>query len=57
MELNKTSISHFRVFGSEGWAHIPYEKDKALEPKSEKYNFVRYSEYVKRYRVLHTKST
>ena len=29
----KPDVSHFRVFGSEAWAHIPYEKHKALEPK------------------------
>eukprot|EP00253_Pinus_taeda_P025429 PITA_25429 len=32
----KLDISHFRVFGSAAWAHIPDEKQKALEPKSEK---------------------
>eukprot|EP00253_Pinus_taeda_P002428 PITA_02428 len=32
----KPNVSHFRVFGSEAWAHIPYEKHKTLEPKSEK---------------------
>eukprot|EP00253_Pinus_taeda_P034901 PITA_34901 len=34
----KPDVSHFRVFRSEAWAHIPDEKDKALEPKSEKYD-------------------
>eukprot|EP00253_Pinus_taeda_P035360 PITA_35360 len=34
----KPDVSHFRVFGSEAWAHIPDEKHKALEPKSEKYD-------------------
>eukprot|EP00253_Pinus_taeda_P021565 PITA_21565 len=33
----KLDVSHFRVFGSEAWAHIPDEKHKALESKSEKY--------------------
>eukprot|EP00253_Pinus_taeda_P024205 PITA_24205 len=32
----KTNVSHFRVIGSEAWAHIPDEKYKSLEPKSEK---------------------
>eukprot|EP00253_Pinus_taeda_P003836 PITA_03836 len=27
----KPNVSHFRVFGSEAWAHIPDEKRKALE--------------------------
>jgi hypothetical protein len=31
----KPDVSHFRIFGSEAWAHIPDEKHKALEPKSE----------------------
>ena len=43
----KRDVSHFRVFGSEAWAHIPDEKHKALEPKSEKCIFVGYFEDVK----------
>ena len=31
----KPDASHFRVFGCEAWAHIPDEKRKALQPKSE----------------------
>eukprot|EP00253_Pinus_taeda_P003778 PITA_03778 len=34
----KPDVSHFRVSGSEAWAHILDEKHKALEPKSEKYD-------------------
>jgi hypothetical protein len=26
----KPNVGHFHVFGSEAWAHIPYEKRKAL---------------------------
>jgi len=48
----KPDVSHFRVFGSEAWAHIPYEKHKALEPKSENFIFVGYSKDVKRYRLI-----
>jgi hypothetical protein len=48
----KLDISHFRVFGNVAWDHIPYEKRKALQPKSEKCMFVGYSEYVKGYRIL-----
>ena len=40
----KSDVSHFHVFGSEAWAHIPIEKHKALEPKSEKCIFVGYFE-------------
>ena len=52
----KPDVSHFRVFRSEAWAHIPDEKHKALEPKSEKCIFVGYSEDVKGYRLLPLKS-
>jgi len=38
----KPDVSHFHVFGSEAWAHIPDEQHKALEPNSEKCIFVRY---------------
>ena len=48
----KLDVSHFHVFRNEAWAPIPNEKHKALEPKSEKYIFVGYSEYVKGYRLL-----
>ena len=48
----KSDVSLFRVFGSEPLAHIPNEKHKALEPKSEKCIFVGYCEDVKIYRSL-----
>jgi hypothetical protein len=48
----KPDVSHFRVFGSITWAHIPDEKRKALQPKSEKCIFFGYSEDVKGYRLL-----
>ena len=40
------------MFGCEAWAHIPDEKRKALQPKSEKCIFVRYSKYVKGYILI-----
>ena len=40
------------MFGCEAWAHIPDEKWKALQPKSEKCIFVGYSEDVKGYILL-----
>eukprot|EP00253_Pinus_taeda_P028579 PITA_28579 len=52
----KLDVSHFRVFGSEAWAHIPDEKHKVLEPKSEKCIFVGYSKDVKGYRLIPLKS-
>ena len=48
----KPDVSHFRVFGSRAWAHIPDEKRKALQPKSEQCIFVGYSEEIKGYRLL-----
>ena len=48
----KPDVSHFRVFGSEAWAHILDEKRKALHPKSQKCIFVGYSEDVKGYRFI-----
>jgi hypothetical protein len=48
----KPDVSHFRVFGSIAWAHIPDEKRKALQPKSEKCIFVGYCENVKGYILL-----
>ena len=53
----KSDVSHFCVFGAEAWAHIPNEKHKALEPKSEKCIFVRYYEDVKGHRILQPNST
>jgi hypothetical protein len=48
----KPDVSHFRVFGSIAWAHIPDEKRKALKPKSEKCIFVGYSKDFKGYKLL-----
>ena len=44
------------MFGCEAWAHLPDEKRKALQPKSEKFIFVGYSGDVKGYRLLQTHS-
>jgi hypothetical protein len=48
----KPDVSHFRVFGSIARAHIPDEKRKALQSKSEKCIFIGYSEDVKGYILL-----
>jgi len=40
----KPDVSHFRVFGSIAWSHIPNDKMKALQPKSEKCIFFGYFE-------------
>lgn len=52
----KADVSHFRVFGSEAWAHIPDETHKALEPKSEQCTFVGYYKDFKGYRLIPLKS-
>jgi hypothetical protein len=48
----KPDVSHFHVFGNVAWAHIPDEKRKALQPKSEKCIFVGYYEDVKGYKNI-----
>ena len=48
----KPYVSHFCLFGSEAWTHIPDEKRKALQPKSEKCIFAGYSKDVKGYILL-----
>jgi hypothetical protein len=48
----KPDVSHFSVFGSVAWAHIPGEKMKYLQHKSEKCIFFGYSEDVKGYKLL-----
>ena len=51
-------MSHFRIFGSRAWAHIPTDKRKDLEPQSVECIFVGYPEGVKVYILLdsHTKN-
>jgi hypothetical protein len=48
----KLDVSHIHVFGIVAWDHIPDDKRKAVQPKSEKCIFVGYSENVKGYRLL-----
>eukprot|EP01018_Ginkgo_biloba_P029520 Gb_22659 [translate_table: standard] len=48
----KPRVDHFTVFGSPAWAHIPDEKRKTMEKKSEPCIFVGYCEDVKSYRLL-----
>lgn len=52
----KLDVSHFRVFGSEAWAHILDEKHKTLGPMSENCIFVGYYKDVKGYRLIPLKS-
>jgi hypothetical protein len=45
-------VSHFRIFGSRAWAHIPTDKRKDLDPQSVECIFIGYLEGVKGYRFL-----
>jgi hypothetical protein len=45
-------VSHFRIFGSRAWAHIPIDKRKDLEPQSVECIFFGYPEGVKGYILL-----
>jgi hypothetical protein len=46
---DKPNVRHFCIFGSRAWAHIPYEKRKALDPQSTPCIFVGYPDDVKGY--------
>lgn len=45
-------VTHFCIFGSHTWSHIPSEKRKALEPQSTTWFFVGYPKDVKGYQLL-----
>jgi len=47
----KPEVSHFRIFGSLAYCHIPEEKRKKLDQTVEKGYFVGYSENAKAYRI------
>ncbi|GMF50088.1 unnamed protein product [Phytophthora fragariaefolia] len=48
----KPQLKNMKVFGSLGYAHIPDEKRRKLDPKVFKCRFVGYEDRVKGYRVL-----
>eukprot|EP00253_Pinus_taeda_P035997 PITA_35997 len=48
----KLKVSHFRIFGSRAWDHIPTDKRKSLEPQSVECIFVGYPDSFKGYRLL-----
>lgn len=48
----KPDMSHIRVFGSQAMTHIPKEKRKKFDSKSEELVFVGYCEDTKGYRLL-----
>lgn len=47
----KLVVSHFRIFGSLAYCHIPEEKRKKLDQTAEKGYLVGYSENAKAYRI------
>jgi hypothetical protein len=49
---DKPNVTHFHIFGSRAWAHIPSEKRKALDQHSTHFIFVGYSDDVKGYRLI-----
>jgi hypothetical protein len=49
---DKLDVTHFRIFGSRAWAHIPSEKRKALDPQSTPCIFVGYPDDVKGYKLI-----
>ena len=55
----KVNVSHFRIFGSVAFSHVPEKIRKKLDDRSEKCIFVGYSEQSKAYRLYNpiTKSS
>ena len=47
----KPEVSHFRIFGSLTYSHVPSEKRTKLEPTAEKGIFVGYDETSKAFRI------
>ena len=47
----KPEVSHFRIFGSLAYSHVPLEKRTKLEPTAEKGIFVGYDEISKAFRI------
>lgn len=50
----KPSVSHLRIFGCIGYAHIPAEKRTKLDDKSTKCIFTGYTLETKGYRLYNT---
>ena len=49
---DKIDVTHFRIFGSRAWVHIPSEKKKALDPQITPCIFVGYLDDVKGYMLI-----
>jgi hypothetical protein len=50
---DKLDVTHLCIFGSRAWAHIPFEKRKALDPQSTPFIFMGYPDDVKGYRLIY----
>ena len=48
---SKPEVSHFKIFGSIAYCHVPDEKRKKLDQTAEKGYLVGYSENAKAYRI------
>ncbi|GJW27366.1 retrovirus-related pol polyprotein from transposon TNT 1-94 [Tanacetum coccineum] len=48
----KPTISHFKVFGSVAYAHVPDQRRTKLDDKSKKYVFIAYDEKIKDYKLF-----
>jgi hypothetical protein len=48
----KLEVTHFHIFGSRAWAHIPSEKRKELDPHRIECIFVGYPDGVKGYILI-----
>ena len=53
---SKPAVSHFRIFGSATYCHVPEEKRKKLYKTAQKGYLVGYSENAKAYRIYIPKS-
>jgi transposase InsO family protein len=49
---HKPTISHFKVFGSVAYAHIPDQRRTKLDDKSKKYVFIGYDEKTKSFKLF-----
>lgn len=48
----KPTVSHFRIFGSVAYAHVPDQRRTKLEDKSKKFVFIGYDEKTKGFKLL-----
>lgn len=48
----KPTVSHFKIFGSVAYAHVPDQQRTKLEDKSKRYIFIGYDEKTKGYKLL-----